>query len=91
MSGLLLFFDYEIVFTSLEHDCIIETLKHFNIGDNFIQWIKTIYSNTGINIKNNVHIAAAQNCIINNYRIYHQKGHQLKANGLEYFHNRHQL
>ena len=36
--------DIEKAFDSVNHDFLLQVLKHFNFGDQFISWIKTIYS-----------------------------------------------
>ena len=43
--GILLFIDFEKAFDSLEWNFMIKSLQHFNFGNQFINWVKTIYKN----------------------------------------------
>ncbi len=56
-DGVLLFLDFKKAFDSVEINYIIETLKRFNFGECFIQWITTIYTDSKSCIKNNGHIS----------------------------------
>ena len=47
------FLDFEKAFDSLEWDFMMKMLKQFNFGEEFIQWIKTLYYEPSIMIKNN--------------------------------------
>ena len=40
-----LFLDQEKAFDRVNHEFLFKTMKAFGIGDNFIGWVKTIYSN----------------------------------------------
>ena len=51
--GLLLFIDFQKAFESVEWEFLIESLKKFNFGQEFLQWVKTFYNNI-------------QSCVINN-------------------------
>ena len=53
IPGLLLFIDFQKAFDSVEWEFLIESLKKFNFGRDFLQWVKTFYSNI-------------QSCVINN-------------------------
>ena len=44
IPGAILLLDIEKAFDSVSHDFLFQVLKHFNFGDQFISWIKTIYS-----------------------------------------------
>ena len=44
IPGAILLLDIEKAFDSVNHDFLLQVLKHFNFGDQFISWIKTIYS-----------------------------------------------
>ena len=43
IPGSILLLDIKKAFDSVEHDYLFEVLKAFNLGPNFIQWIKTFY------------------------------------------------
>ena len=53
IPGALLTLDFEKAFDSLEWEFMLETLKLFNFGPNFIHWIKVLYKNAYLTIKNN--------------------------------------
>ena len=38
--GLVFFSDFENAFDSLNHEFMFKCLKHFNFGDDLIQWVK---------------------------------------------------
>ena len=38
--GLFFFSDFENAFDSLHHEFMFKCLKHFNFGDDLIQWVK---------------------------------------------------
>ena len=44
LSGIFLFIDFEKAFDTLEWNFILDTLKFFNFGPNFIKWFSTIYN-----------------------------------------------
>ena len=50
---LLLFIDFQKAFDSVEWEFLFESLKKFNFGRDFLQWVKTFYNNI-------------QSCVINN-------------------------
>ena len=54
ISGLLLFIDFQKAFDSVEWEFFIESLKKFNSGRDFLEWVKTFYYNN------------IQSCVINN-------------------------
>ena len=39
------FLDQEKAFDRVNHEFLFKTMKAFGIGENFINWVKTIYSN----------------------------------------------
>ena len=49
--------DFEKTFDSLEHSFLFETLKKFNFCNDFIKWIKTLYTNSSVCVKNNGYIS----------------------------------
>ena len=53
IQDLLLFVDFQKAFDSVEWEFLIESLKKFNFGRDFLQWVKTFYNNI-------------QSCVINN-------------------------
>ena len=53
---LLFFSDFEKAFDSVDHDYLLETLKHLNFGENFIKWIKVFYTNAHSCVLNNGHM-----------------------------------
>lgn len=52
-ESMILFLDFEKAFDSVEWSFLIEALKKFNFGPDYIRWIKTIYTHAGIRVKNN--------------------------------------
>ncbi len=57
-TGVLLFLDFKKAFDSVEHNFIYETLDAFNLGPEFIRWMKTLYSQTQTCIKNNGYLSS---------------------------------
>ena len=53
IPGSLLFIDFQKAFDSVEWEFLIESLKKFNFGRDFLQWMKTFYN-------------IIQSCFINN-------------------------
>ena len=53
IPGSIVLLDIEKAFDSVEHDYLFEVLEAFNLGSNFIQWIKTFYCNRKSYISNN--------------------------------------
>ena len=45
--------DKEKAFDSVDHNVIFASLKKFGFGDNFIQWVRTIFENSESCIMNN--------------------------------------
>ncbi len=58
-SGIIMFADFEKAFDSIEWDFLFATLRKFNFGANFQQWIKILYTEPYAVIKNNGHISDA--------------------------------
>lgn len=52
-KGILMFLDFKKCFDSIEHKFILATLRKFNFGPQFIQWIETLYNNPKATVKNN--------------------------------------
>ena len=44
IPGSIVLLDIEKAFDSVEHGFLYEVLSRFNLGDNFIQWVKTFYN-----------------------------------------------
>ena len=44
IPGAIVLLDIEKAFDSVNHNFLFQVLNHFNFGDQFISWIKTIYS-----------------------------------------------
>ncbi len=53
ISGCLISLDFEKAYDSLEWDFMIETLKKFEFGDNFIRWVNILYTDPSMIFKNN--------------------------------------
>ena len=53
VNSIFCFLDFQKAFDSVEWECINRVLKKFNIGNDYIQWIKTLYYKPKITIKNN--------------------------------------
>jgi len=53
IPGAILLLDIEKAFDSVSHKFLLQVLKHFNFGDQFISWIETIYSGRKSYIINN--------------------------------------
>ena len=51
--GLIFFSDFEKAFDSVDHSYMINCLKHFNFGENFIKWIELFYSDAKGCVTNN--------------------------------------
>ena len=55
LDGALIFLDQEKAFDRVEHKFLFKTLQGFGFGDNFIDWLKILYSNATTKIKVNGH------------------------------------
>ena len=55
--GLLIFVGFEKAFDSVYHAFIIKSLKHFNFGNDLINWVKLFYTDTKGVIINNGHLS----------------------------------
>jgi len=51
--GLLFFADFQRAFDSLNHKCILDSLKSFNFGPTLIRWIEIFYNKISSTIINN--------------------------------------
>ena len=51
--GLIFFSDFEKAFDSIDHTHIINCLKHFNFGEDFIKWVKLFYKDAKSCVTNN--------------------------------------
>ena len=45
IPGLLVLIDFEKAFDTIEWDFLFKTMKSYNFGNTFINWIKLLYSN----------------------------------------------
>ena len=52
-SGILLAINFEKAFESLDHSFLLKILEKFNFGTQFVQWIKTFYTNISSCVLNN--------------------------------------
>ena len=52
-KGIIVFLDFEKAFDTIQWEVIYNALKLFNIGPNFISWVKTIYNNSEACVTNN--------------------------------------
>ena len=43
IPGLLLFIDFQKAFDSVEWEFLIDSLKKFNFGGDFLQWVTTTF------------------------------------------------
>ena len=53
LPGIILCLDFEKAFDSLDWNFMFKILEKFNFGNNFIKWIKILYTDPKIEIKNN--------------------------------------
>ena len=53
LDGIIAFLDFAKAFDSIEWGFIYESLNKLNFGQNFIKWIKTLYADPKMLIKNN--------------------------------------
>ena len=58
ISGLLIFIDFQKVFDTLEWDFLFKCLQCFNLGQDFIHWVRVFYQNI-------------RSCLINNGTVSH--------------------
>ena len=47
------FSDFEKAFDSIDHDFLIQCLKHLNFNDDFTKWIRLFYTNAKSCVTNN--------------------------------------
>ena len=55
--GLIFFSDFENAFDSIDHTYIINCLKHFNFGKDFIKWVKLFYKDAKSCVTNNGYLS----------------------------------
>ena len=53
ISGLLLFIGFQKAFDRVEWEFLIESLKKFYLGRDFLQWVKSFYNNIQSYVVNN--------------------------------------
>ena len=56
IPSLMFFSDFEKAFDSLDHNFMYEALKHFNFGDDILQWTKLFYTDVKSCVLNNGHM-----------------------------------
>ena len=56
IPSLMFFSDFEKAFDSLDHNFMYKTLKHFNFGDDLLQWTELFYTDVKSCILNNGHM-----------------------------------
>ena len=56
IQSILFFSDFEKAFDSLDHAFMFKSLKHFNFGDDFLNWVKLFYSDSKSCVLNNGHM-----------------------------------
>ena len=61
IPGVIILLDIQKAFNSVNHDFMIETSQCFNIGTNFIKWVKTIVSGRKSYVINNGFMTKAIN------------------------------
>jgi len=52
IPGALISLDFQKAYDSLEWNFMLESLKHFNFGENFIKWIRILYTHPSMVFKN---------------------------------------
>ena len=57
VPGILALVDFEKQFDTIEWSFLFETLAKFNLGQNFIKWIKLLYTNISSCVSNNGYIS----------------------------------
>ena len=55
--GLIFFSDFEKAFDSIDHSFMMNCLRHFNFGEEFIKWIQLFYRDANSCITNNGHLS----------------------------------
>ena len=53
IPGVLLFIGFQKAFYRVEWEFLIESLKKFNLGRDFLQWVKSFYNNIQSYVVNN--------------------------------------
>ena len=56
IPSLMFFSDFEKAFDSLDHNFMYKTLRHFNFGDELLQWTELFYTDVKSCILNNGHM-----------------------------------
>ena len=56
-SGIIAIIDFEKAFDTIEWPFLFQTLKAFNFGENFINWIKLLYNNNFSCVSNNGYLS----------------------------------
>ena len=59
LEAAMLFLDQEKAFDRMSHSFIFKTLRHFGFGNEFIDWIKIIYTDCSAKVKVNGHLSSS--------------------------------
>ena len=59
LEAAVLFLDQEKAFDRMSHSFILKTLRHFGFGDEFIDWIKIIYTDCSARVKINGYLSSS--------------------------------
>ena len=57
-SGIIMALDFQNAFNTVEHNFIYDTLKKFNFGDSFVDWIKLLHKGAELAVINNGHTSS---------------------------------
>lgn len=53
IEGAIVFLDFQKAFDTVDHKFLQQTLKQFNFGDSFLEWVKALYNNAESCVSNN--------------------------------------
>ena len=52
LAGIIMFIDFEKAYDSVYWEFLVEALRCFNFGDKFIKWIKILYNDLHVKVRN---------------------------------------